>query len=162
MMAVASPPPGIYLLPILSGHLGANGRFDPFTFRESLAPVSRILLAEDDTTMRTFLARALERAGHEVFAVGDGMEALAAARTVQFDMLVADVVMPSLDGFQLAARARAAYPDLRVMFITGFAAVSLRGRDTEFSGAKVLSKPFHLRELVDRVHEILHAQTSAL
>jgi two-component system cell cycle response regulator CpdR len=77
-------------------------------------------------------------------------------------MLVADVVMPSLDGFQLAARARASHPDLRVMFITGFAAVSLRGRDAEFSGAKVLSKPFHLRELVDRVHEVLHARTSAL
>jgi two-component system cell cycle response regulator CpdR len=47
-----------------------------------MAPVSRILLAEDDTTLRTFLAKALERAGHEVFAVGDGLEALAAAKTV--------------------------------------------------------------------------------
>ncbi len=124
--------------------------------------MSRILLAEDDTTLRVFLTRALERAGHDVFAVGDGLEALAAAKTVQFDLLVADVVMPSLDGFQLAARARAAYPDLKVMFITGFAAVSLRGRDAELAGARVLSKPFHLRELVDRVHEALNARTSVL
>jgi two-component system cell cycle response regulator CpdR len=46
------------------------------------------------------------------------------------------------------------------MFITGFAAVSLRGRDAELAGARVLSKPFHLRELVDRVHEVLHARTA--
>ena len=122
--------------------------------------MSRILLAEDDTTLRVFLAKALERAGHDVFSVGDGLEALAAAKTVQFDLLVADVVMPSLDGFQLAARARSAHPDLKVMFITGFAAVSLRGRDAELAGARVLSKPFHLRELVDRVHDVLHAGTA--
>ncbi|MCZ6847953.1 MAG: response regulator, partial [Alphaproteobacteria bacterium] len=91
--------------------------------------MARILLAEDDTTMRTFLAKALERAGHEVFAVGDGLEALAASKAVQFDLLVADVVMPSLDGFQLATRARASHPELRVMFITGFAAVTLRAQD---------------------------------
>lgn len=121
--------------------------------------MSRILLAEDDTTMRVFLAKALERAGHDVFAVGDGLEALAAAKAVQFDLLVADVVMPSLDGFQLAARARASHPELKVMFITGFAAVSLKARDASFSGAKVLSKPFHLRELVDRVEVMLREQT---
>lgn len=124
--------------------------------------MARILLAEDDTTMRTFLAKALERAGHDLFAVGDGLEALAAARAVQFDLLVADVVMPSLDGFQLAARARLVHPDLQVMFITGFAAVTLRGRDQELRGAKVLSKPFHLRELVDRVEEILANKQPAM
>ncbi|MEE8283606.1 MAG: response regulator, partial [Alphaproteobacteria bacterium] len=117
--------------------------------------MARILLAEDDTTMRIFLAKALERAGHEVFAVGDGLEALAAAKAVQFDLLVADVVMPSLDGFQLATRARASHPELQVMFITGFAAVTLRAQDQELRGSKVLSKPFHLRELVDQVNDVL-------
>jgi two-component system cell cycle response regulator CpdR len=51
--------------------------------------MSRILLAEDDATMRIFLAKALERAGHDVFAVGDGLEALSASKAVQFDLLVA-------------------------------------------------------------------------
>ncbi|HEX9808192.1 MAG TPA: response regulator [Alphaproteobacteria bacterium] len=120
--------------------------------------MSRILLAEDDTTLRVFLAKALERAGHDVFAVGDGLEALTAARMRRFDLLVADVVMPSLDGFQLAARARAAHPELEVMFITGFAAVSLRGREDELIGARVLSKPFHLRDLVSRVEQVLRAR----
>ena len=117
--------------------------------------MGRILLAEDDHTMRTFLARALERAGHEVFAVADGMEALEAVRAGPFDLLVADIVMPSMDGFQLAERAEAAVPGLKVMFITGFAAVALRGRDAVRHGAKVLSKPFHLRELVEQVDQML-------
>jgi two-component system cell cycle response regulator CpdR len=124
--------------------------------------MARILLAEDDTTMRTFLAKALERAGHEVFAVGDGLEALAAAKAVQFDLLVADVVMPSLDGFQLAARARVTHPELQVMFITGFAAVTLRAREQELRGSKVLSKPFHLRELVAQVEDVLRQPAATL
>jgi two-component system cell cycle response regulator CpdR len=75
--------------------------------------------------------------------------------TIQFDLLVADVVMPSLDGFQLAARARVTHPELQVMFITGFAAVTLRAREQELRGSKVLSKPFHLRELVEQVEDVL-------
>lgn len=124
--------------------------------------MAHILLAEDDATLRGFLARALERAGHDVFAVGDGREALAIARTVQFDLLVADVIIPSIDGFQLAAGARIIYPELQVIFITGFAAVTLRGREEELHGAQVLSKPFHLRDLVDRVAQVLAGRPAVL
>ena len=87
--------------------------------------MARILLAEDDDNMRAFLARALERAGHEVSAVGDGDAALALATDGAFDLLLADVVMPEIDGIELARRASAVLPELRVMFITGFAAVAL-------------------------------------
>ncbi len=87
--------------------------------------MARILLAEDDENMRIFLARALERAGHEVSAVGDGDAALALAGTADFDLLLADVVMPGIDGIELARRVSALLPELRIMFITGFAAVAL-------------------------------------
>jgi two-component system cell cycle response regulator CpdR len=121
-----------------------------------------ILLAEDDTALRTFLAAALERAGHEVSASGDGLDALEAFKQGTYDLLVADVVMPSLDGFQLASRARALHPELQVIFITGFAAVTLDARERELRGSKVLSKPFHLRELVDQVTDILKKQADAI
>ncbi len=124
--------------------------------------MARILLAEDDASLRVFLSTALERAGHSVLPLDDGLEALAAARAVEFDLLVTDVVMPSLDGFQVAGRAREACPDIKVMFITGFAAVTLRGRDRELKGAKLLSKPFHLRELVERVDAFLKEPATAL
>jgi two-component system cell cycle response regulator CpdR len=127
--------------------------------------MSRILLAEDDSTMRIFLSKALTRAGHRVAAVDDGLKALDEVQAERFDLLIADIVMPSLDGFQLAAKAKSHQPGLKVMFITGFAAVTLANRDgapralREAVGtdARVLSKPFHLRDLVDEVEKILAA-----
>jgi two-component system cell cycle response regulator CpdR len=117
--------------------------------------MARILLAEDDDNMRIFLARALRRAGHEVHAVGDGEAALAWVSERQIDLLLADVVMPGMDGIELARRANELWPDLRVMFITGFAAVALRQRGVTTRQAAVLAKPFHLRQLVDEIGRFL-------
>jgi two-component system, cell cycle response regulator CpdR len=119
--------------------------------------MARILLAEDDDNMRAFLARALERAGHEVAAVGDGDAALALAGTADFDLLLADVVMPGIDGIELARRVSALLPELRIMFITGFAAVALNQPGFTRRQPKVLAKPFHLRQLVEEVDKVLAA-----
>src|SRR4051794_31368429 len=86
--------------------------------------MANILLAEDDDAMRQFLSTALTRDGHRVSSHRDGQQALAALDR-PYDLLIADIVMPGLDGIELARRARASDPRLRVMFITGFAAVAL-------------------------------------
>lgn len=122
--------------------------------------MAKILLAEDDESLRLFLARALGRAGHEVSHFGDGSAALAEIMTpaADYDLLLADIVMPGLDGIELARRAAIANPGLKVLFITGFAAVALHARRSgPLSNTKVLSKPFHLRDLVDQVGRILAA-----
>ncbi|MEM7223698.1 MAG: response regulator [Pseudomonadota bacterium] len=119
--------------------------------------MAQILLAEDDDSMRDFLARALTRAGHQVRAVGDGIDALTTLGEGPIDLLLADVVMPGLDGIELARRAAKEQPGIKVMFITGFAAVALKARDATPTGARVLSKPFHLRELVNQVDMMLAA-----
>lgn len=106
--------------------------------------------------MREYLTRALERAGYAVAAVDRGTAAIPLLETEPFDLLLTDIVMPEMDGIELARRAAEMVPGLRVMFITGFAAVTLKaGR--EMPNARVLSKPFHLRDLVaevDRVFEM--------
>ncbi|GLV21718.1 response regulator [Sphingomonadales bacterium 56] len=107
----------------------------------------RILLAEDDDSMRTYLARALERSGYEVVAVETGAQAVPYIETDQFDLLLTDIVMPEMDGIELAQHAATVAPDMRIMFITGFAAVTLKAGKA-VPQAKVLSKPFHLRDLV--------------
>ena len=117
--------------------------------------MARILLAEDDESMRAFLAKALVRAGHEVEDVDNGLDALAMIADNGYDLLLADVVMPGLDGIELARRAAKEQPGIRVMFITGFAAVALKARDQGPTGARVLSKPFHLRELVSQIDAML-------
>jgi two-component system, cell cycle response regulator CpdR len=116
----------------------------------------RILLAEDDRVMREYLARALERSGYSVTAVDRGTAALPLIEAERFDLLLSDIVMPEMDGIELAQKAGEIAPDMRVMFITGFAAVTLKA-GKQVPAARVLSKPFHLRDLVlevDRLFEM--------
>ena len=122
--------------------------------REAMA---RILLAEDDTSMREYLQRALQRVGYEVEAVGCGTEAMPLLETEQFDLLLTDIVMPEMDGIELAQKASAIDPAIRVMFITGFAAVALQGGRTA-PEAKLLSKPFHLKDLVMEVDRMFQTE----
>ena len=120
--------------------------------------MAKILIAEDDTSMRGFLKLALEKAGHEVTVAGDGMEALdILKRRTDFNLLLADIVMPGMDGIELSQRATDMVKGMKVMFITGFAAVAMNNKDTEPAGTRVLSKPFHLKELVDQVDDLLAA-----
>ena len=119
--------------------------------------MSRILLAEDDNDMRRFLAKALSNAGFEVISFDNGLSAYERLREEPFTLLLTDIVMPEMDGIELARRATKLDPDLKVMFITGFAAVALNPDADAPRDAKVLSKPFHLRELVDEVGKLLAA-----
>ena len=107
----------------------------------------RILLAEDDEAMRQYLARALERSGYDVVSVDRGTDALPLLESQAFDLLLTDIVMPEMDGIELAQHAGRLAPDMRVMFITGFAVVTMKAGKA-LPKAKVLSKPFHLRDLV--------------
>jgi two-component system cell cycle response regulator CpdR len=110
--------------------------------------------------MRHFLAMALRRAGHHVDVCADGLAALHALQQdgAAFDLLLADIVMPGMDGIELSRKAADAIPGLKVMFITGFAAVALdKKTDLRPESARVLSKPFHLRDLVDQVGQLLAA-----
>ena len=113
----------------------------------------RILLAEDDQVMREYLTRALERSGYRVAAVDRGTAALPLLESESFDLLLTDIVMPEMDGIELAQRAQEIAPEMRVMFITGFAAVTLKAGKA-VPQARVLSKPFHLRDLVREVDQL--------
>lgn len=119
--------------------------------------MATILLAEDDETLRRFLAAALERAGHAVTVCGDGAEAFERLCARPCDLLLSDIVMPGLDGIELAKRAADLYPNMKIMFITGFAAVALHPASETPKQAKVLSKPFHLREIVHEVERMVAA-----
>ncbi|MAU19949.1 response regulator [Martelella sp. FLE1502] len=117
----------------------------------------KILLAEDDDDMRRFLVKALEKAGYQVAAFDNGASAYDRLREEPFSLLLTDIVMPEMDGIELARRATELDPDLKVIFITGFAAVALNADSQAPKDAKVLSKPFHLRDLVDEVEKVLAA-----
>ena len=119
--------------------------------------MDRILLAEDDADMRKFLVKALQNAGYDVVSFANGVEAYERLKEEPFTLLLTDIVMPEMDGIELARRAADLDPDLKIMFITGFAAVALNPDSQAPKDAKVLSKPFHLKDLVGEIERLLAA-----
>ena len=117
----------------------------------------KILLAEDDNDMRRFLVKALQNAVFEVTSYDNGLSAYKRLREESYELLLTDIVMPEMDGIELARRASELDPDIKIMFITGFAAVALNADSAAPKHAKVLSKPIHLRELVNEVQKMLAA-----
>ncbi|MCB9983471.1 MAG: response regulator [Rhodospirillales bacterium] len=121
--------------------------------------MAHILIAEDDQSMCSFLQMALEKAGHSVTTAYNGVDALKIIEDadVPFDLLLSDIVMPGMDGIELSTKATKAHPELKVMFITGFAAVAMGREDLDQEKTKILAKPFHLNDLVKQVETLLAA-----
>lgn len=123
--------------------------------------MARILLAEDDNSVRHFLARSLELAGHEVLAFGDGEDALPALTAGPFDILISDIVMPRMGGLELALKAREIHDGLPIIYITGFSAVAVEDPTEDANVNQLLSKPFHLNSLVEAVDRALEAKQAS-
>jgi len=123
--------------------------------------MAKILIAEDDSSMRNFLCLSLKKAGHEVITADDGLIALNIIEKQNtdpgdLDLLLTDIVMPGMDGIELSQKATKHNPEIKIMFITGFAAVSMEKSQPE-KNTKLLSKPFHLKDLVNEVNSLLAA-----
>lgn len=115
--------------------------------------MSRILVAEDHESVRTYLVRGLEAAGHQVVACIDGGAALARLREESYDLLLTDVVMPVMDGIALALAVSELHPDMPVIMMSGYAQERQRAHNLQDLVTDILSKPFTLAELraaVDR------------
>ncbi|MPY69465.1 MAG: response regulator [Alphaproteobacteria bacterium] len=117
--------------------------------------MASILIAEDDKAVREFVSRALRQDGHDIMAVSDGQQALNALGSRRFDMLLADIVMPHVDGIALALKASKDYPDLPVLLMTGYAAERQRAHNLETLIHEVISKPFTLRDICESVRRVL-------
>jgi CheY-like chemotaxis protein len=120
--------------------------------------MAKLLVVEDDLYLRKLMSQALTDQGHTLSVAGDGREALAQlARSVP-DLLITDVIMPEMDGFELIMKVRKTYPSLRVL------AISAGGRNSSSTyldisrtiGAdRVLGKPFDLPDLFAMVNELV-------
>lgn len=124
------------------------------------AQPAKILVAEDDGTVREFVVRALRQQGYEVAAVGDGLEALTLLEGQQFDLLLADIVMPEMDGIALALKVTKDYPDLPVLLMTGYSAERQRAHNLDALIHDVITKPFTLRQICDAAAQVLSKQGS--
>lgn len=119
--------------------------------------MARILLAEDEASVRAFVTRALESRDHEVTAVENGSQALEALETASFDLLLTDIVMPQLDGIALALKVGKEFPALPIVLMTGYTAERERAHNLDALVHEVIGKPFSLVEICDAIDAALAA-----
>jgi two-component system, cell cycle response regulator CpdR len=124
--------------------------------------MARILLVDDEETVRGFLKRGLELDGHTITTAIDGADALDRLADVQgaFDLILTDIRMPIMDGIALALAAKRDYPDLTILLMTGFADQRERAKGLQAIVADVLTKPFSLTDLRGTVTRVLGATGS--
>ena len=123
--------------------------------------MARILVAEDEETLRSLVVRALGQVGHEVVAAADGAEALdlLARDQGRFDLLLTDIRMPLMDGIALALAAGRDYPDLVILLMTAYADQRERASAVDARIHDVITKPFTLAEIKVAVNEALAAHS---
>jgi two-component system, cell cycle response regulator CpdR len=121
--------------------------------------MARILIAEDEESLRGFVARALTESGHEAVVAADGAEALdtLARDGVAFDLLLTDIKMPIMDGIALALAAARDHPDLTILMMTGYADQRERAFGLESLIHDVITKPFTVAEIQAAVAAALTA-----
>lgn len=118
--------------------------------------MARILVAEDEASLREFVQRALTHHGHDVEAVRDGAEALHALQgDGVFDLLLTDIVMPIMDGIALSLKVAKDFPDVKILMMTGYAAERQRAHNLDDLIFDVVAKPFTLTEICEKVAEAL-------
>lgn len=123
--------------------------------------MARILVAEDEDSIRNLVSRALTSDGHEVVASSDGAEALDSLTRDRgrFDLLLTDIKMPVMDGIALALAAGRDYPELVIVLMTGFADQRERAHGLDTLIHNVVTKPFSLGEIRGAINDALAART---
>lgn len=119
--------------------------------------MSRVLIADDEESMRTLVARAIAMDGHETVTAEDGAEALdiLARDNGAFDLLLTDIQMPVMDGVALALAAARDYPRLVILLMTGFADQRERASGLDAIVHDVITKPFAVADIRTAVADAL-------
>ena len=114
----------------------------------------RTLVVEDEVRLARHVSRALTNAGHETAVVHDGETALADAKKNPYELIILDVMLPGIDGFEVLRRLRKAHVDSRVLILTARGELNDRVNGLNAGGDDYLTKPFSFRELVARLRAL--------
>jgi two-component system cell cycle response regulator CpdR len=123
--------------------------------------MAKILITEDEDSLRRFVARALRLDGHETCEAADGAEGLALLDEGPFDLLLSDIRMPVMDGIELAHQAAAKFPDLRILLMTGYADQRERATGLNAIVHDVVTKPFSVADIRTAVADALASRNKA-
>lgn len=120
--------------------------------------MTHIVIADDDETLRHFLQKSLENEGFKIASFENGNDAFDYIKsTSDIDLLLTDIIMPGMDGFELSAAVKKIYPNLKTMFMTGFSSMN---EHTNKETKKIISKPFHLKDIINEIKNTLNAKAA--
>lgn len=117
--------------------------------------MAQILVVDDEPDVRMYVERALRADDHNVVSCFDGFMALAALREQPFDLLLTDIAMPGMDGITLSLQAERDYPNMKILLMTGYAHERQRAHNLDELVHEVMSKPFDIETLRQRVKSLL-------
>lgn len=120
-----------------------------------------ILIVDDDPDVRKFLARVLIRAGYSVHEVSDGVEARAAAQNINFDIMILDLSMPGMDGFEVLKFARTKIPNLKIIVVSGFMQGIMLNAAKQLGAAATLDKPVEIGLLLSTVRNLMESHETS-
>jgi PAS domain S-box-containing protein len=158
--AAASDP----LSPVFGHHAAAVAEVLSSTSceRHRTGPAT-LLIVEDESLMRESMTEFLSRSGYNVLSAGSAEEALEASKShSEIDLVITDVVLPQMSGQQLAGKLTTAYPEMKVLFVSGYSQSAVFHRDVPSLNRAFLQKPFSLPVLAEKVGGVLGAPKKAL
>jgi two-component system cell cycle sensor histidine kinase/response regulator CckA len=148
----------VIYLPVHREETGAKPRKSPKEKADELWGSGNVLLVEDEPMVRAVAERALTRHGYQVVTADNGEEALEVlARNEPVDLLISDVVMPGMDGPTMVGHARKTRPDLKILFMSGYAEEQLRN-SIDIENVNFLAKPFSVQELAEAAKRTMGAK----
>jgi two-component system, cell cycle response regulator CpdR len=114
-----------------------------------MSRLDTILVADDDPDLRDLIVATLANAGYAVLAAADGYDAVRVLADNWVNLLIADIRMPGMDGFELARQAKVMRPNIRVIYLSGYSAAA--GKSSGPTYGPVLQKPMRMADLLDEV-----------
>ncbi|WP_460595709.1 ATP-binding protein [Geomonas sp. Red276] len=129
---------------------------------EVAAGTGTILIVEDEEPMRVVTTQLLEECGYRVIPCGSGQEAVGICQeSGHLDLILSDVVMPGMNGKEMAERIRGIRPELKVLFMSGYTANLVAQRGIVEEGTFFIQKPFNIHQLHRKIHEVLAARADS-
>jgi DNA-binding NtrC family response regulator len=120
-----------------------------------MAEKSRILVVDDEEALRTVLSSELVSAGYDIATASDGDEAISAVQNKKFDLVLLDIKMPRVDGFEVLKFVKKTYPAIKVIMLTGFADLKNAIESKKHGAEDFVSKPYDLVDLLTTIERVL-------
>ncbi|MBI3578916.1 MAG: response regulator [Ignavibacteriales bacterium] len=120
-----------------------------------MAEKNRILVVDDEDALRTVLSSELEGEGYKVNTAGDGAEAITILKSQAFDLILLDIKMPNVDGFEVLKFVKDNHPTTKVIMLTGFADLKNAIESKKLGAEDFVSKPYDLVDLLTTVERVL-------